>query len=209
MMDVASPYELTGRTHQKARTRAALVAAARKFLSEGVSPTVEQAAQRAQISRTTAYRYFSNQRALLIASYPELAAASLLDRDASEDPVERLEVVIENIARQILEHEAELRAMLRLSLEPGVTPERLPLRQGRALGWIEDALSPLRQRIPQPDLRRLAVAIRATIGIEPHVWLTDVGGLSREQACDVMRSSARAVLQAKLTEAVDADGAAT
>ncbi|MBW3608788.1 MAG: hypothetical protein KY463_10595 [Actinobacteria bacterium] len=108
----------------------------------------------------------------------------------------------------MLEHEAELRAMLRLSLEPDVTPERLPLRQGRALGWIEDALSPLQQRIPERDLRRLALAIRATIGIEPLVWLTDVGGLSGEQACDVMRSSARAVLQAKLTEAA-ADGAVT
>ena len=207
-MDSASPYELTGRTHQKARTRSAMVAAVREFLAEGVTPTVEQAAQRARISRTTAYRYFSNQRALLIASYPELAAASLLDSDAPADPVQRLDLVTENMARQILEHEPELRAMLRLSLEPDVTPERLPLRQGRALGWIEDALSPLQQRIPEPDLRWLALAIRATIGIEPLVWLTDVGGLSREQACDVMRSSARAVLQAKLTQAA-ADGAAT
>ena len=62
--------------------------------------------------------------------------------------------------------------------------------------------------MPEPDLRRLALAIRATIGIEPLVWLTDVGELSREQACDVMRSSARAVLQTKLTDAT-ADGAVT
>ena len=186
-----------------------MVAAARELLAEGVTPTVEQAAQRAQISRTTAYRYFANQRALLIASYPELAAASLLDSDAPADPVERLDIVTENIARQILEHEAELRAMLRLSLEPDVTADRLPLRQGRALGWIEDALTPLQQRIPEPDLRTLALAIRATIGIEALVWLTDVGALSRQQACDVMRSSARAVLQAKLTEAPDTNAAVT
>lgn len=60
-----------GRTHQKAHTRAAMVAATRALLAEGVTPTVEQAAERAAISRTTAYRYFANQRALLIASYPE------------------------------------------------------------------------------------------------------------------------------------------
>lgn len=177
-----------------------MVAAAREFMAEGVTPTVEQAARRAGISRTTAYRYFSNRRALLLASYPELTAASLLDSDAPVDPVERLDVVTESIARQLLEHEPELRAMLRLSLEPDVTADRLPLRQGRALSWIEDALTPLRERMAEPDLRRLALAIRATIGIEPLVWLTDVGGLSREQACDVMRSSARAVLQATLTE---------
>lgn len=199
-MDIASPYELTGRTHQKARTRAAMLAATRELLAEGVTPTVEQAAERAAISRTTAYRYFPNQRALLIASYPELAAPSLLDDEAPTDPVARLDLVTDNIARQIIEHEPELRTMLRLSLEPHPTPHRLPLRQGRALRWIEDALSPLRGRIPEPDLRQLALAVRATLGIEAFVWLTDIGGLTPQQATDLMRSSARTLLQARLTD---------
>jgi AcrR family transcriptional regulator len=58
-MSMSIPYETTGRTHQKARTRAALVAATRELLAEGITPTVEEAAGRAQISRTTAYRYLS------------------------------------------------------------------------------------------------------------------------------------------------------
>ena len=60
-MCMSIPYELTGRSPQKARTRAALVAAARLLLARGVTPTVEQAAEAAVISRTTAYRYFPNQ----------------------------------------------------------------------------------------------------------------------------------------------------
>jgi AcrR family transcriptional regulator len=208
MMDKAIPYELTGRTQQKARTRMAMVAATRDLLADGITPTVEQAAARAAISRTTAYRYFPNQRALLIASYPELAATSLMDDAAPTDPVARLELVTDNIARQILEHEAELRAMLRLSLEsPRPSPQSLPLRQGRAIGWIEDALSPLRGRIPDGELRQLALAIRATLGIEALVWLTDVGGLTREQAADLMRSSARTLLQATLTSGATSDQA--
>jgi len=207
MMAISSPYELTGRTHQKARTRAAMLAATRELLAEGVTPTVEQAAGRAAISRTTAYRYFPNQRALLIASYPELDAPSLLYRDAPADPVERLELVSESIARQVLEHEPELRAMLRLSLEsPPPSPETLSLRQGRAIGWIKDALTPLRERIAEPELGRLALAIRATLGIEALVWLTDIGGLSREQAADLMRSSARTLLRAALADAAPTDG---
>ncbi len=191
-MGMAIPYELTGRTHQKARTRAAMVAATRELLAEGVAPTVEQAAERAAVSRTTAYRYFPNQRALLIAGYPELDMPSLLDVDAPADPTARLELVTERIARQVLEHEPELRAMLRLSLEtPPPDREALPLRQGRAIRWIEDALAPLREQMPESELHRLALAIRATIGIEALVWLTDIGGLSREEARDLMRSSAR------------------
>ena len=200
-MDMSIPYELTGRTRQKERTRSAMVAAARELLAEGVTPTVEQAAARAAISRTTAYRYFPNQRALLIASYPELGTASLLAEDAPDDPVLRLELVTESLGRQVVEHEPELRSMLRLSLEsPAPGPDALPLRRGRAIGWIEDALAPLRGQLPEPEIHRLALAIRATLGIEPLVWLTDIAGLSRDEAVDLMRSSARALLRAALRD---------
>ncbi len=199
-MGMVTPYELTGRTHQKARTRAAMVDATRELLAEGMAPTVEQAAERAAVSRTTAYRYFPNQRALLIASYPELDMPSLLDADAPPDPAARLELVTESIARQVLEHEPELRAMLRLSLElPPPDKDELPLRQGRVIGWIEDALAPLRGRLPAAELRRLVLAIRATLGIEALVWLTDVGGLTRDAAVELMRWSAQSLLHAALT----------
>jgi hypothetical protein len=107
----------------------------------------------------------------------------------------------------MIEHEPQLRAMLRLSLETPAPPrDALPLRQGRAIVWIEDALAPLRRRMPEADLRRLVLAIRATLGIEALVWLTDIGGLSREQAVDLMRSSARTLLRAALDDAGIADG---
>jgi hypothetical protein len=92
--------------------------------------------------------------------------------------------------------------MLRLSLElPHPGKDALPLRQGRAVGWIQDALSPLAGQVAAAERHRLALAIRATLGIEALVWLTDVGGLSREDATDLMRSSARALLRAALAEA--------
>jgi AcrR family transcriptional regulator len=196
MMGMSIPYERTGRINQKARTRAALLDATRALLAEGANPTVEQAADRAAISRTTAYRYFANRRALLTAVYPEIEARSLLDADAPADPAARLELVLERFTGHVLEHEPALRAQLRLSLEPGPTePDRLPFRRGRAIGWIEDALAPLRERMPAPELRRLVLAIRATTGIEALVWLTDVAGLPRDEAAELMRASARALLR--------------
>lgn len=203
-MGMSTPYELTGRTHQKARTRAALLEATRELLAEGASVTVERAADRAAISRTTAYRYFQNHRALLAALYPDIEAPSLLDAEAPADPAERLELVIERFTNQLLEHEPELRAQLRLSLDPQPhDPEALPFRQGRGIGWIDDALAPLNERMPARDLRRLVLAIRASTGIEALVWLTDIAGLSREEAVEVMRLSARAQLRGALAELED------
>jgi hypothetical protein len=63
------------------------------------------------------------------------------------------------------------------------------------MGWIQDALAPLRGRMPDAELRRLVLAIRATTGIEALIWLTDVAGLAREDAAVLMRSSARALLR--------------
>lgn len=201
-MVMSIPYEQTGRTRQKTRTRNALIAAARQLLAEGVTPTVERTADRAAISRTTAFRYFPNQRAILIATYPHVVERSLLGPGASDDPMARLEAVTQAFTRQVVEFEPELRAQLRLSLEPGPRePDGLPLRQGRGIGWIEDALSPLRGRIREPELRRLVLAIRATLGIEAMVWLVDVAGVSREQAVDIMRSSASTLLRSTIDDA--------
>ena len=91
--------------------------------------------------------------------------------------------------------------MLRLSLEPDPSVRgELPLRQGRAIGWITEALAPLRDRMSEAQLKRLAVAIRSTAGIEALVWLTDIAGLSREEAVQVMRQSARALLRSALAD---------
>ena len=70
-MNMSIPYEAVGRTRQKERTRDALVAAARELVAQGTTPTVEEAAAAASISRTTAYRYYPNQPALVVAAHPE------------------------------------------------------------------------------------------------------------------------------------------
>lgn len=204
-MSMSISYERTGRTRQKARTRAALLGAARELLARGPTPNVEEAAEAAGISRATAYRYFPNQRALLVAAHPEIEATALLGEDAPADPQERLDRTIRELTRITIDTEPELRTMLRLSLEPGPTEELL-LRQGRAIGWIETALAPLRGRLPRSKLRRLVLAIRSACGIEALIWLTDVAGISRQQAAELMHWSALALLRATLAEDDEREG---
>ncbi len=197
---MSTPYQVGGRTAQKSRTRTALIGAARELVSRGVTPTVELAAAAASVSRTTAYRYFPNQRALLIAAHPETGSRTLLGELPPDEPAARLAAVVEAFTDLIVETEAQQRTMLRLSLElePGER-SRLPLRQGRAIGWITEALEPVRDQLTGPGLRNLVLAIRSSTGIEALAWLTDVGGLSRSEAIDLMRWSAQALLHAALT----------
>jgi AcrR family transcriptional regulator len=201
MSVVSSGYEDGGRTAQKQRTRRALIDATRDLIAAGRTPTVEEAAESASISRTTAYRYFPNRRALLLAAHPEVGATTMLPPDPPADPAARLDAVVRSFTAMILDTEAQQRTTLRLSLES--TPaERaaLPLRQGRAIRWIAEALEPLATEVPAKELRRLTLAVRATIGIEALVWLTDVAGLSRRDAVQLMRRSAQALLRNVLTD---------
>jgi AcrR family transcriptional regulator len=204
-MSMSIPYEMNGRTGQKRRTRDALIAAARELVAQGETPTVERAAEAASISRTTAYRYFPNQRALLVAAHPETGVSSLLPDDAPDDAATRLDLVIDAFTRSNLENEAQQRTMLRLSLEADpVERATLPLRQGRGITWIEEALAPLRAEMSGPAVHRLTLAIRSATGIEAFVWLTDVGGLSRQEARELMRWSARALLRSAIADNADA-----
>jgi AcrR family transcriptional regulator len=181
------------------RNRAALVTAAREFVARGITPTVEQVAGAAAISRTTAYRYFPNQTALLVAAHPEVGQTSLLGPDAPQDPAARLDIVIDTFLDQVLQSEAQQRTMLRISLEADSPPDPpLPLRQGRAIAWIAEALEPLHEQLGEPEIRRLVLAIRSAAGIEALVWLCDVAGLSRAEAGQLMRWSARSLLAAAL-----------
>ncbi len=205
-MNMSIPYEAVGRTRQKERTRDALIAAARELVAQGTTPTVEEAAAAASISRTTAYRYFPNQPALVIAAHPETESRSLLPKDAPEDPAARLDAVIEEFTRLVVDTEAQQRTMLRLSLDPDAKArEPLLLRQGRAIGWIEEALASLRVRMSDAELRRLVLAVRSATGIEALVWLTDIAGLSRPEAVEIMRWSAGALLRAALADSGIAD----
>lgn len=200
MSGMSIPYEASGRVEQKSRTRAALVVAARELVSRGSAPTVAEAADAASVSRTTAYRYFPNQRTLLAAAHPETGATSMLGDDPSGDPAARLDRVVQTFTSLILETEVQQRTMLRLSLEDD--PEgrgALPLRQGRAIGWITEALEPARDQLSDDGLRNLVLAIRSATGVEALVWLTDIGGMSREAAAEIMRWSAQSMLQSALS----------
>ncbi|MDB4883019.1 MAG: hypothetical protein JWL95_1785 [Gemmatimonadetes bacterium] len=199
-MGMSIPYERSGRIRQKTRTREALLAAARELIADGGAPTVEAAAARADISRTTAYRYFPNQRSLLVTAHPEIERTSLLGEDAPREPSDRLTACLKEFHRIIRETEPQLRMALRLSLEPGVDQQEGVLRRGRAIGWFEDALAPLRDRLSKQEVRRLAIAIRSAVGIEAMVWLVDVARLSRTEAVSVMQSTAQALLRAALAE---------
>lgn len=189
-------YVKIGRTRQKERTVSALKDAARLLLSQGVAPTVETVAAQAGVSRATAYRYFPDQRALLVSAYPIIERPSLLPEAPPADVADRVRMVARGILDSIVANEVALRAQLRISLDVSAVGAELPLRKGRRIIWFEDALAPLRTQLPARSFRRLTLALAAVVSVEVLIWLVDLAGLSRAGAVNQILWTADQILRA-------------
>lgn len=198
MNAVSTSYVQSGRVRQKQRTREQLLHAARELIASGDTPRIEEVAEAAGISRTTAYRYFPSQTELLAAAFPETATASLLPDPAPQDVAERVAAVVSAVVDVVARSEPQQRAMLRLSL--GAETHELPLRQGRVIGWLSEALEPLRPEIGDAGVLRLAQAIRSACGIEARVWLGDIAGLDANAIRSMQLWIAQAMLAYARTE---------
>jgi AcrR family transcriptional regulator len=198
MKGMSTSYLESGRARQKQRTRDQLVAAARELIDSGDTPRVEEVAEAAGISRTTAYRYFASQAELLAAAYPETSATSLLPDPPPAAVDDRVDAVAGFVIDRVQETEAQQRTMLRLAL--GDVSHELPLRQGRVIPWFIEALAPMADAIGDQGVHRLALALRAACGIETRVWLSDVAGLAPAEVSHLQRWMIHALVsQAKGT----------
>ena len=209
---MTSSYESFGRINQKRRTRAALKAATAEFVRRGMTPTVAQVAEAALVSKSTAYRYFPSQEALLAevlldeAVRPDLEAVYA----AAETPgsaAARLDAVVRADHALVVKHETAfrtaLRAMLALSTDDR---SEVPRRPGNRLRYLAEALSPLEERLGVQRLQRLVMALSMCVGMESIMVMEDICGLSPADAETVKRWAAATLLQATLSELATAEG---
>jgi AcrR family transcriptional regulator len=190
----------TGRWKQKRRTRKELLAATARLMKSGRTPTLEEVADEALVSRATAYRYFPSIEALLAEAALDMATPdpdTLFADMASSDPVERLERVEAALHAMIAENEAPLRLMLASTLSQRARqPEasEAPVRQNRRSPLIEAALAPARDAIRPADAALLKAALAIVIGTESMVVTRDVLQLGDREAEAVRRWAIRALV---------------
>lgn len=193
----------TGRTNQKRRTRAAIVAAAAALLQAGQTPSVAEVADAAEVSRATAYRYFPSQEHLLAEAALELEVPDIAGQAAAagDEVAVRLDTAVSAAINYVVGHEVALRALLRRSLEPAAEGEESPRRRaGRRVGWATAALEPVAEQLGEEEHRRLLAALGLCMGIETLVVLQDVCGLEGAEAQEVARWAARRLLAGALAE---------
>ena len=188
-----------GRTNQKHRTRRAIIEAAAELVRENKTPSVADAAERALVSRATAYRYFPSQQSLLIevqadATQPSIDA--LLEK-TGPDVAARVDAVTRELTRMVLADEALFRNQIRAAQDAWFARQEdtsLPVREGRRMAWIDKALEPAKGSANRKALAQLRTALAVVIGVDAVISFRDVCGLSAKATEDAMGWTVRALV---------------
>lgn len=182
------------------------------LMQGGVIPSVTEVAEAAQVSRATAYRYFPTQAALVHAVVDEALGPILQWKSSSTDAEERTLDLFGSAMPRIDEFEATFRAALKLSLDQwaarqaGTFGAEPPFTRGHRVDLLRDAIAPLRGRVGEQQLDRLAKALSLLFGIEALVILKDIWGVDAEETRGVAEWAARALVRAVAAEAVSTKG---
>ena len=185
---------MSDRQNQKARTRKAIVDACRELTRSGAEVTMPRVAKLAMVSEATAYRYFPDLVSLLEEALDGLwpdPAQALAEVAGSRDPVERVGAACEYLLRHVHAYQGAVRAMISHTI---TVPGAARARPGIRFGLIDYALAPF---APPP---RLKLDLAVVISAEAFFTLTDLCGLTPDEAIDSARQTAAALTRAAFSD---------
>ena len=193
-----------GRTNQKARTRRAVVEACLELIRRRQPVTMPEVAKVAMVSEATAYRYFPDLASLLAHALAEdwpTPAEALAPVEASNDPLERVAFATRFLLGGVAERQAVVRSMISATIaQPGLAGRARP---GIRFGLIEYALAPFSDAPEAADpelLAQLRLDLAVVISAETLFCLTDLCGLSTEDAIESAERTARTLTAAAFAQ---------
>lgn len=190
------------RPNQRHRTRKDLLRAAVRLMGEGRSPSIDEIAEEAMVSRATVYRYFPGVDALLLEASLDIAvpdAASVFGDDESTDVVARVEQADAALHDMMIANEPALRRMMVHALQNSLRDEadrEVPVRQNRRTALINAAVQPGKQQFTPGSFKTLKAALAILLGPDALVVCKDVLQLEDCEARKVKRWAIRALVEA-------------
>ncbi len=178
-----------------------MLSTARQMMQSGLSPSVSEVAEEAEVSRSTAYRYFPTKEAMVRAVVGETLGPILEWESQAMSPEERVGDLIRSSFPRIVANETTFKAALRTELENNASASKpangeAPLRGhrldliGRALGGME----------PSTEKDRLTHALAVLFGVEALTVLRDICGLDGRQSEEIVSWAAETLTHATLAD---------
>jgi len=192
-----------GRAAQRRRTRRAIVEATSRLLAAGADPSINEIAAAADVSRRTIYTYFPTLDQLLLnatVGAMNLDVETAIDEAGEPDARARVATLIALLSDGMASSLPLGRKLIKLTVDAPPSGAG-PKRGYRRIGWIEQALEPVRPQLGPDRFEQLVSALAVVIGWEAFVVLFDVRGLTADQAREILTGAALTLLDAALAEA--------
>ena len=194
-----------GRARQRLRTRRALIEAALALCEGGSKPSFPEVAERAMVSRATAYRYYSSVEDLISDAMFERGIPPLesVFRPGLDDPAEAAARAARTMNKLLLDDEMGLHAVERSFMSAWLDnpPESRPPRPARRMQYVGPIVESVKGELTPSMRRRLAHALALSMGTEAALALRDVAGATLEEALAASGWAAQALVRQALAEA--------
>lgn len=200
MMSASTPGS-GARPAQRRRTRAAILDATTQILARGHTPTLDEIAAAAEVSRRTIYMHFPTLDQLILdASMGALAGS---DIEADFAPHSGVAERVATIVATLYEHAEEWLPVGRrmVAMTAAKPPSGGPKRGHRRVDWIERAVEPVRDRLTDEQHDRLVSSLSIVLGWEAMIVLQDIRGYAPARECEVVSWAAQALVRTILEEA--------
>ena len=190
-----------GRPAQRRRTRTAILDATVQLLRDGDTPTLDQIAAAADVSRRTIYMHFPTLDQLILDA--SMGALAGRDIDAEFEPDAPAAERVATIVDTLYDHAEEWLPLGRRMVAMTATnpPADGPKRGHRRVDWIQRAVEPLRERLTDEQHDRLVSSLSIVLGWEAMIVLRDIRGHPPDRERQVAAWTAQSLVRAILEEA--------
>ena len=191
-------YIASGRQAQKQKTRQAILESAQKLIENGKDFSLEDVAKKAQISRATIYRYYSNVEVLTIEAGLDINTLSpqkVLEQSESDELIETI-LNIQDYYNQLgIDNEVTFRKYLSVMLNPSLPATE---RGARRVKTLSLAFHNKLNHLSSKEKDYLIYTATTLMGMEALIVTKDVCGLDNVKAKETLRWGLRKVLESVL-----------
>jgi AcrR family transcriptional regulator len=178
-----------GRINQKLQTRAAILHAAKNLMGTKKKVSLEDIADKANVSRATIYRYFPSVELLITEASLDIHHQSPdeLLVEVKDMPLNDRIFYIQNYYNQLAQdHELVFRRYLSTVLTESITSKK-KIRGSRRIESMKIALQPFKKDMPKDQFENLINISALLMGIDSLIVTKDVCDLSNAESNKLLK----------------------
>ena len=186
-----------GRAKQKLQTRSVILIAAKELMQKKERITLEDVAKKANISRATMYRYFSNIDLLFTEASLDIHHKSpdqISEDVKSMDFADRIFYIQKHFNQTAMKNEIGFRRYLSAVLSESIVSKK-QLRGARRMKSLNKVLEPYKEKFSKDTIKKLISVSSVLMGIDSIIVCKDICKLNNNETENTLKWAIEMILK--------------